>query len=247
MASLLSRFVASFDAIKPVPNLTGLDGEFNQQVGAAGVFNGGTTAFKLLVKSSDAADPPIESDQIGAGPLAEWKQNGSLKLSVANSGQIISALATGTKPLDVTSTTLCTNLNADLLDGRELVGLQVSFSIAFIIADPSVATLNSREFGSFVVPAGGTYTFTKGKVMFRNGTHTAGGSLTFKIEQAGIGDKSTLSLNNTNNTSLVVYEDNFGDFTATENNIFNAYISARSGTITERDVAVVLEGFRTVF
>lgn len=247
MASLLSRFVASFDAIKPVPNLTGLDGEFNQQVGASGVFNGGTTAFKLLVKSSDATDPPIESDQIGAGPLAEWKQNGSLKLSVANSGQIISALATGTKPLDVTSTTLCTNLNADLLDGRELVGLQVSFSIGFSIVDPSTAALSSRDFGSFIVPAGGTYTFTKGKVMFRQGTHTAGGSLTFKIDQSGVGDKSTLVLDNTNNTVGQVYEDNFGDFTAAENNIFSCYISARSGTITEKSVMVVLEGFRTVF
>lgn len=239
--------MASFDAIKPVPNLTGLDGEFNQLEGASGCLNGNSTAFKLLIKSSDAADPPIECDQVGAGPLAEWKQNGSLKTSIANSGQIVSAVTTGTAPLSIASTTVVTNLNADLLDGRELVGLQVSFSVAFIIPDPSTATLNSREFGSFIVPAGGTYTFTKGKVMFRNGTHTVGGSLTFKIEQAFVGDKSTLTLNNTNNTAATVYEDNFGDFTATENNIFNAYISARSGTITERDVAVVLEGFRTVF
>ena len=32
--------------------------------------------------------------------------------------QIISTLAGGTSPLSITSTTLCTNLNADLLDGH---------------------------------------------------------------------------------------------------------------------------------
>lgn len=34
-----------------------------------------------------------------------------------NTGRYISKVATGTKPIDVVSTTLCTNLNADLLDG----------------------------------------------------------------------------------------------------------------------------------
>ena len=36
------------------------------------------------------------------------------------SKQIISTLATGTKPLDVSSTTMCTNLNADQVDGYDL-------------------------------------------------------------------------------------------------------------------------------
>lgn len=126
-------------------------------------------------------------------------------------------------------------------------GKKISFSIGFSINDPSTANLNSRDFGSFIVPNGGTYTFTQGKVMFREGSHTAGGSLTFKIDQSGVGDKSTLTLDNTNNTPGTVYPDNFGDFTATENNIFSCYISARSGTITEKNVMVVLEGFRTPF
>ncbi len=247
MASLPGRTTASFDAIKPVSSLVLLDDEFNDLKGATGFLNGGTTGKKLLVKSSDAADPPIEIDQIGAGPLAEWKQNGTLKTSIANSGQIVSAVTTGTAPLSIASTTAVTNLNADLLDGRELLGITVSFSVGFLIADPSTATLSSRDFGSFIVPAGGTYTFTKGKVMFRNGSHTPGASLTFKLDQSGVGDKSTLTLDNTNNTAGVVYEDNFGDFTAAENQIFSCYISARSGTITERGVMVVLEGFRTVF
>ena len=35
-----------------------------------------------------------------------------------NTGRYISKVATGTKPIDVVSTTLCTNLNADMLDGK---------------------------------------------------------------------------------------------------------------------------------
>jgi len=38
--------------------------------------------------------------------------------NVTTEDQFISSLAIGTKPLDVTSTTVCTNLNADLLDGN---------------------------------------------------------------------------------------------------------------------------------
>lgn len=243
MASLPAK-IFGFLAGQPIPSAAVLDDEYNN---IYHIFDGTTTGTKLLVKSSDASDPPLEIDQVSSGPLAEWKQNGSLLASIANSGQIVSAVTTGTAPLSIASTTAVTNLNADLLDGRHLAGLLVSFSVAFVIPDPSTASLNSREFGSFIVPAGGTYTFTKGKVMFRTGSHTSGGSLTFKIDQVGIGDRATLTLDNTNNTIATVYEDNFGDFTATENNIFNALITARSGTITERDVTVVLEGHRTVF
>lgn len=37
---------------------------------------------------------------------------------VASGGFLLSSIATGTAPVQVTSTTLCTNLNADLLDGQ---------------------------------------------------------------------------------------------------------------------------------
>ena len=247
MATLPTRTTASFDAIKPVSSLVLLDNEFNQYVGGAGFLNGNSTATKLLVKSSDAADPPIEIDQIGAGPLAEWKQNGTLKTSIANSGQIVSAVATGTAPLSIASTTAVTNLNADLLDGRHLAGLLVSFSQGFSIVDPSTATLNVRQFGSLVIPAGGSYTITQLKVMFREGSHTAGASVTFNFDLAGVGDIGTLALDDTNNTISTLYVNNIGDLTPIENNIFSVYISARSGTVTERSVMAIIEGHRTVF
>lgn len=42
------------------------------------------------------------------------------------SGQITSTLATGTAPISVASTTMCTNLNADLLDGKHLSDILAS-------------------------------------------------------------------------------------------------------------------------
>jgi hypothetical protein len=51
--------------------------------------------------------------------VLECKVNGTLKVWVNNSGQVVSEVATGTAPFDVDSTTKVTNLNADLLDGIE--------------------------------------------------------------------------------------------------------------------------------
>lgn len=125
MANLLSRILASFAAAAPVSSLDPLDDEFNQLVGGSGAFNGGGTSVKLLTRASDASDPPYDLDQLGAGLLARWKQNGVEKAKVGNDGsfetvdQFISTVATGTAPLAVSSTTVCTNLNADKVDGIE--------------------------------------------------------------------------------------------------------------------------------
>lgn len=44
-------------------------------------------------------------------------ETGDANMWLYNTGRYISKVPTGTKPIDVVSTTLCTNLNADLLDG----------------------------------------------------------------------------------------------------------------------------------
>lgn len=62
------------------------------------------------------------------------------------SQQIISTLATGTKPLDVSSTTVCTNLNADQVDGYDL--------------NQAVTTTSSPTFAAVTVTNGSTGTFT---------------------------------------------------------------------------------------
>lgn len=43
-----------------------------------------------------------------------------------NTGRYISKVATGTKPIDVVSTTLCNNLNADMVDGKHLSDILAS-------------------------------------------------------------------------------------------------------------------------
>lgn len=247
MASLPTRTTASFDAIKPVSSLVLLDNEFNQYVGAAGIFNGGTTATKILVKTSDGTDPPVECDQVGAGVLARWKQNGSSKVAIENSGQINIALATGTAPLAVASTTVCANLNADMVDGRHLTGILVSFSCSFGIFDPTTPTINQSEFGSIIIPSGGTYTITKLKVVYKEGSHTAGGSVSFQVIRAGVGSIGTLTLDNTNNAANTVYTNDIGDISPSADEIFSVVVSARSGTVTERGVSVIIEGQRTAF
>lgn len=253
MATLPTRTTASFDAIKPVTSLTLLDNEFNQYVGASGIFNGGTTATKLLIKSSDAADPPVEIDQTGAGPLAEWKQNGTLKASIANSGQIVSAVATGTAPFSVASTTKVTNLNADFVGDVPIGNLaqlsqhQTAWSVSWFIEDPSAFTVaDDSLLPAWIVPAGNSIAVTKIKVVYTGGSHTSGGDVTFahvKRNSAGAGSTSitSLHLDNTNNTARTTYSADFA-VSLSEGDQITCQIAARSGTISERKVTISLIG-----
>ena len=139
--------------------------------------------------------------------------------------------------------------NEDAANKAYVDGKTVSFSASFHIADPSTANLNVNDFGSIIIPAGGTYTITKFNVIFHDGSHTSGGALVFVVFQFGVGVVSTgnLVLNNTNNNINTVYTDDIGDFTVTAGTPLSVQISSRSGTITERNVTVTIEGFRTTF
>jgi hypothetical protein len=114
MATLLAR-VTDFQPATPILSAQ-VDSEFDQLVQ---LLSGATpgNSKKALIKVSDAGDPPLELDQIGAGPVQEWYQNSLLKASITNSGQFKSEISTGTAPLVIASTTLVTNLNADQVDG----------------------------------------------------------------------------------------------------------------------------------
>ena len=137
--------------------------------------------------------------------------------------------------------------NEDAANKLYVDGRKVSFIAGFSINDPSSATLNSRLFGSLVIPAGGVVTITKLKIMFREGSHTAGSSVTINFDLSGTGDIGTLQFSDTNNTAGAVYENNIGDITATENQVYSVYISARSGTNSERNAMAYIEGYRTGF
>jgi hypothetical protein len=239
MASLPTRTTASFDAIKPVSSLVPLDNEFNQYVGASGIFNGGTTATKLLVKTSDATDPPIALDQIGAGALLILKQNGSTKLTVTNAGL-----------LNPASSAVNTGFNADLLDGLEAAAFaqlathKTAFSVAFFEADPSTGTVSTEDRAKWVCPDGNTVTITKLWVSFGAGSHTAGGSVTFTFRKrngGGTVDIGAVTLDNTNNTIHTVYKNDIGDVTLAADDMMTYFI-ARSGTVTERSVSVGFYG-----
>jgi hypothetical protein len=227
-----------------------VDSEFNNLVN---ILNGTDQTKNIRVRSNDNSFAVARFDQLGStANIVEFYSGGVEVGRVEKDGDLVCLGLTGAVGV-YTFSSIPVGPNANPTTDNQLARKlyvdtrSVSFTVAFIVPDPSSPSLNSREFGSFVVPAGGTYTFTRGRVMFRQGSHTSGGSVTFKIDLAFVGDKATLTLDNTNNTIATLYTDNFGDFTAGEGSIFNAYISARSGTITERDVAVVLEGFRTVF
>jgi len=124
---------------------------------------------------------------------------------------------------------------------------KVSFSAPFTISDPSAATLSALDFGVIIIPAGGQYTITKAKVAYVGGSHGAGTSVTFIVQQQGVGTRATLVLNDTNNTINTAYEDNIADFNVSENAILTVAVSARSGTVLERNVTVTVEGYRLLF
>jgi hypothetical protein len=251
MASLPTRTTASFDAIKPVSSLVLLDDELNDMKGATGFLNGGTTGKKLLVKTSDAADPPIECDQVGAGPLAEWKQNGTLKVSINNTGQVVSDVTTGTAPFDVDSTTMVTNLNADTVDGIQGSNIaKLDTSVAawsyswFFESVPAAAeSLHTEPRNRFIVPTGTAITVTKLRVQFAGGSHTAGGSLLFqvyKVDSDGTNAQQIgqIQIDNGGPAILAVKTQDISDFPLTDGQTVVARLEAKSGTNTEALITV---------
>jgi hypothetical protein len=244
MASLPSRATASFDAIKPVSSLVPLDNEFNQLVGAAGILNGGTTGTKLLVKTSDATDPPIIQDQVGAGKLLLLRQNGVDKVTVSNAG-LITMANTGVNP----------GLNADQVDGIEGANIAkldthvTAFSIPFFYANPPAGgEAESGSVGVFICPVGTAITLTKAYILFRAGSHTSGGNLTFQLftvnsDGTGVNDwTSNLIIQNSGPAISNVLTLNPVDRTMTEGQYLCCRLLSRSGTITEQNITVVAAG-----
>lgn len=80
-----------------------------------------------LILSGAQANDTIYFRPNGTGETAgqaTLNTNGVLALS----GQLTSSVATGTAPISVSSTTLCTNLNTDMLDGTHKDGLFTQFA-----------------------------------------------------------------------------------------------------------------------
>lgn len=342
MATLARLF--DFTAGTPIVS-NDVDSEFNQLVN---VLNSTSTNVNLITRFSDAATAPLKLDQLGAGLIQEWAAAGVVVSRVTNAGsfstsqQFISTLATGTKPIDVTSTTVCTNLNADKVDGLDgtqfirndtaqtttgnltisntaptlfftdtdvaktfrfaynsptfffindgsgstvftvaeaanvltfiaipelpasnpttanqaarkqyvddtVASKVAAFSQAWFYVLPPGATETIESVPRFIVPTGTTIKITKLRIVFGNGSHTSGGTLTWTIKRrnsAGTlqSDIGTITLDNTNGTLNQVYENDIGDVTLTDADQVYPLLTTRSGSVTEQNVTVVIVG-----
>src|SRR5262245_5308918 len=138
-----------------------VDQEFNQLVN---VLNGTSTDKNLLVKLTDAGNPPLKVDQLGSGTIQEWSQRGVLRASLNHAGQFVSALSTGTAPFSITSTTQVNNLNPDRVGGilatniAKLDTHKTAFTVVWFYPVQPAATETTESVPRFIVPAGVEFT-----------------------------------------------------------------------------------------
>lgn len=69
--------------------------------------------------SFSGSTPVLTLNQKGSGAILVLQTADVDKITINNTGQLVSTVATGTAPLIIASTTKVVNLNADLLDGHE--------------------------------------------------------------------------------------------------------------------------------
>lgn len=122
----------------------------------------------------------------------------------------------------------------------------VSFIFTYKIDDPSTFPLSDNAvlpIQRIPVMTGGF--ITKISIIRGSGSHTSGGSVTFKPNIGGVGViGSGISFNDTNNAANTFYTDDFTDQAISEGQALNVHVTARSGTVSERDVSIIVEGFR---
>ena len=107
--------------------------------------------------------------------LTEWQRSDGTVLSgIAGNGQITSALSTGTAPLSVASTTLNTNLNADLLDGQH-----GSYYV------PSTRTVNGQALSSNVTITTVSGNAGTATALAANGTNCTGVTVAQGVDASG--------------------------------------------------------------
>jgi len=148
-------------------------------------------------------DPVLELDQQSTGHILKLTKSGADKFLFTDDGVLQTFIATGTKPFNVASTTLCDNLNADLLDGLHAVDLGLYNNIKLITAnytilDPETLIFCNVGAGDYTVTLpSGTLGYNITIIKNFNAdtvTITAGGSGTIKEAGKTDGTKS-LSVN----------------------------------------------------
>lgn len=217
----------------------------------------GTDNVDITIKNNHAANPPLILNETGAADIQKWQKNGADVLSIENSGQIKSVVVTGTPPIIVDSTDVCTNLNADRVDGIE--GSNITkldthktyhTTVIGFESDPTLTTLSIEDRAIWIAPANANeMKIIRLWIVYNAGSHTAGGNLQYTIrrrDSAGgsSSDLGTVTLDNTNNTIRTVYYNNIADFTLTSGDIITFYKATASGTITERSVSIGFEWYQ---
>jgi hypothetical protein len=126
-----------------------------------------------------------------------------------------------------------------------------AFSFSFPIPDPSTPTVNAVIPGTakWICPDGTSVNITKIAVSYDTGSHTSGGSVTFSVQKrtaasgwTAVTTIGSISLDNTNSGVVTVYTNNITDEPMAPGDTLIAFISARSGTVTERTVTVFIIG-----
>jgi hypothetical protein len=94
-----------------------VDAEYDQIID---LLNGTSTSVQTYLQLNDVALPTLKVNQTvtnAGATILSLLANGVEKVKVDGVGKIHSTVATGTMPFTIASTTMSTNLNADLLDG----------------------------------------------------------------------------------------------------------------------------------
>lgn len=112
MSSLIER-LTSLIAGQPI-YASDINSELDQLVN---LLSGISTDKRVVIVLSSSTKAPLTTNQTGSGDLYKAQKDGVDVLRILNNGQIKSTVTTGTPPIVVSSTTKCTNLNADLVGG----------------------------------------------------------------------------------------------------------------------------------
>lgn len=112
-----------------------VDDEFNQLVN---LLNGTTTTLQTILQLDDNALSVLKLNQVKAlsgSIIQEWQSNGVQRVKIDGLGRVHSTVVgdktgTGNEPFIIASSKLCTQLNADLLDG-----LHASEIISGVLSD----------------------------------------------------------------------------------------------------------------
>lgn len=243
--------INDFQALSEVQSQP-FDDEFDNIIN---ILSGVSQDKSIRIRNNDNTFAVARFDQLGTNDIVEFYKSGSEVLAIANNGQIVSSVAGGTAPISVVSNTLCTNLNADLLDGLHssafplLSNARTAFSFTWFYDTPPAATeATNPSAGCFVVPAGAQFSINRLRIHYTGGSHTSGGVLTFTLKRRNFAggiqaDIGTVTLDNTNNTGFIIYNTTLGvELNITDGDIIYPLLTTRSGTISELAVNISISG-----